>query len=337
MNIKFKLFFIISMLTSSVPIFATEVFTDDQEETFVQTYSEKYNIPKHFIEKALEQAVYQPNSYQLQLPASGSAAQPSLRSLERYKRQFIYPAMVNRGTQFMCDHKDALRKAKTTYGVPPEVILGIIGVETRYGVNTGHYRVLDALATIAFNAPRRVEYFQNELAAYLLMCYKNGWDPTTLYGSIDGGIGISQFMPSSYLDYAVSYTDDAPDLMLPNDAILSIANYIKQHGWKPDEPVYINIKYNPKTCQKLACNNRELTYPLSTWKQNGVNLQKSPVHPSSMADLVSFGSVYNNPAWLALNNFFVIFAYNHSNRYALTTYQLGKIVVAKGNKLGCNI
>jgi membrane-bound lytic murein transglycosylase B len=243
--------------------------------------------------------------------------------------------MINRGAQFMCAHREALRKSRNTYGVPSEVILGIIGVETAYGTNTGHYRVLDALTTVAFNSPRRVEFFQEELAKYLLMCYQNGWNPANMHGSIDGGFGIAQFMPSSYLDYAVSYSGDTPDLMIANDAIVSIGNYIKGHGWKSGEPVYLNVKHNNKTCQTLRCNNRELAYSIATWKQNGVTIRSSAIDPSSMADLISFSNLAQNPAWLALDNFFVIFAYNHSNRYALVTYQLGQAVVAKAAKLGC--
>jgi membrane-bound lytic murein transglycosylase B len=312
---------------------ATKVFTDEEAEKFVSTYSAKLNIPEKYMEKALERAVFQPRSYQLQQPRGPAKA--TQRGWERYRRQFINPAMINRGAQFMCSHRDALHKARDKYGVPPEVILGIIGVETAYGTNTGHYRMLDALATVAFNSPRRVEFFQDELAKYLLMCYKNDWNPEEIRGSIDGGYGIAQFMPSSYLDYAVSYSGDTPDLMVADDAILSIGNYIKGHGWKSGEPVYLNAKHNSKTCQTLRCNNRELAYSIATWKQNGVTTRSTAVDPSSMADLISFSNLAQNPAWLALDNFFVIFTYNHSNRYALVTYQLGQAVITRAAKNGC--
>jgi membrane-bound lytic murein transglycosylase B len=330
-----KLFFIAYVSFNNINVMAIPVFTDDQEDKFITTFSDKYNIPRKYMEKSLEQAVYQPNSYQLQVYSSNSSG-PSQRSWERYRRQFIYPAMINKGANFMCSHQDALRKARNNYGIPPEVILGIIGVETAYGGNTGRYRVLDALATVAFNSPRRVDFFQDELAKYLLMCYQNGWDPAAMRGSIDGGFGIAQFMPSSYLDYAVSYTGDTPDLMIANDAIVSIANYIKEHGWKNGEPVYLVARHSPTTCQKLNCNNRALTYPIATWRQNGVTTIHAPgVSASSMADLISFSNLAKNPAFLALTNFYVIYAYNHSSRYALATYQLGQSVVAKAAKLGC--
>jgi len=329
-----KILFIAYLSLNLTCVLATKAFTDAQEEKFVDTYSSKYKIPSDYMEKALGKAVFQPRSYQLQQP-HGGPTQPGQQSWERYRRQFIYPAMINKGAQFMCAHKDALRKARSTYGVPSEVILGIIGVETAYGGNTGHYRVLDALTTDAFNSPRRVEFFQEELAKYILMCYQNGWNPEAMHGSIDGGFGIAQFMPSSYLDYAVSFTDDTPDLMIANDAIVSIANYIKKHGWKSGEPVYLHVKHNGKTCLRLTCNNKELTYSVSFWRQNGVSVRGTEIDPSSMADLISFSNLASNPAWLALNNFFVIYSYNHSNRYALATYQLGQAVVAKAAKLGC--
>ncbi|HLX53656.1 MAG TPA: lytic murein transglycosylase, partial [Aquella sp.] len=307
MKLFVKLLVIAYISLSFTHAWATKVFTDSQEEKFVETYSTKYKIPDSFIEKALEQAIFQPKSYQLQQPRVSRA--PTWQSWERYRRQFIYPTMINKGAQFMCAHQDALRRARNTYGVPAEVILGIIGVETAYGANTGHYRVLDALATDAFNSPRRVEFFQEELAKYLLMCYQNGWAPAAMRGSIDGGFGIAQFMPSSYLDYAVSYTDDTPNLMIANDSIVSIANYIKQHGWKSGEPVYLHVKHNGKTCLQLTCNNKELAYSVSTWKQNGVSVRGPDVNPSNMADLISFSNLASNPAWLALNNFFVIYSY----------------------------
>lgn len=331
-----KVFFTAFLCLSSITVMAANAFTNEQEEKFIQTYSSKYNIPKKYMEKALEQAVYQPNSYRMQLPSGGSAAGPNQKSWERYRQQFINPAMINKGAQFMCTHQGALHKAKIEYGVPSEVVLGIIGVETAYGGNTGHYRVLDALTTIAFNAPRRVDYFQDELAKYILMCYQNGWNPAALYGSIDGGFGIAQFMPSSYLDYAVSYTDDTPDLMKANDAIVSIANYIKEHGWKSGQPVYLKAIHNATTCKKLNCNNKTLTYPVSTWKQHGVIVHNPDgISTSSMADLISFSNLAKNPAFLALNNFYVIYSYNHSSRYALATYQLGQAVIAKAARLGC--
>ncbi len=328
-----KIIFIVCITLNLTYAFATEVFTDEQAEKFINTYSSKLNIPEKYMQKALDQAVFQQRSFQLQQP--GRSSKPTQKGWERYRRQFIYPAMINKGARFMCDHKDAFHQARDKYGVPPEVILGIIGVETAYGANTGHYRMLDALATVAFNSPRRVEFFQDELAKYLLMCYKNDWDPTEIKGSIDGGYGIAQFMPSSYLDYAVSYSGDTPDLMVANDAIVSIGNYIKGHGWKSGEPVYLNAKLNSKTCQTLRCNNRELAYSIATWKQNGVSARSAAIDSSSMADLISFGNLARNPAWLALDNFFVIFAYNHSNRYALVTYQLGQAVVARAAKNGC--
>lgn len=332
--LKIKLIFIFYISLNIVNVFATDVFTNEQLEKFVDTYSIKYDIPASYIEKALEQAVFQPRSYQLQQPKGTSTVAPQ-KSWERYRRQFIYPAMINKGARFMCDHLGALHKSRSNYGVPPEVILGIIGVETAYGTNTGHYRMLDALATTAFNSPRRTDFFQDELAQYILMCYKNGWNPADMKGAIDGGFGIAQFMPSSYLDYAISYTDDIPNLMVADDAIVSIANYIKAHGWKSGEPVYLHVKHNGHTCLKLNCNNKELTYSLETWKKNGVSVPKTGIKPSSMADLISFSNLSSNPAWLALNNFFVIYSYNHSSRYALATYQLGQAVVAKAAQSGC--
>lgn len=331
-----KLFFIIYLGINLTIAFAKNALTSEQVESFAAKYSDKHKIPKEYIKKTLGQAKFEPHSDQLKpATAKHDANLGSQTSWEHYRGQFIYPGMINKGAQFMCGHLGAIRKAKSDYGVPPEVILGIIGVETSYSENIGHTKVLDTLATIAFNSDRRVDFFQDELAIYILLCFKNGWDPTAMLGSIDGAFGITQFMPSSYLNYAVSYTKGIPNLMIADDAIVSIANYIKQHGWRSNEPVYLHVKQDALTCQKLNCNNRALAHPISIWKQNGVLVEKLTVSINSMADLISFGNLARNPAWLALNNFFVIYSYNHSNRYALTTYQLGIAVVASAAKLGC--
>ncbi|MCC2644962.1 MAG: lytic murein transglycosylase [Burkholderiales bacterium] len=336
MKLLSKLFFTIYISVYLTNVFAVNVFTKSQEARFVELYSTKYKIPKDYMKTVLQQAVFQPRS-DLFKPhnASKDAALSTEASLLDYQKQFIYPAMINKGVRFMCKHKDAIRKANIEYGVPPEVILGIIGVETAYNENLGRFKVLDTLATIAFNSYRRTQFFQDELAKYILICYKNNWNPTAMRGSIAGAFGITQFMPSSYLNYAVSYTNSTPNLMLANDAILSIANYIKHHGWKHGEPVYLQAKYNTLTCQKLGCNNRALSHRVSSWKQAGVTvIDSAAINSSSMADLVTFSGPKNR-AWLALNNFFVIFGYNNSTRYVLTTYPLGVKVVASASKLGC--
>ena len=164
--------------------------------------------------------------------------------------------MVKAGQKFMCAHKDALDLAKKKYGIPPNYIVGIIGVETLYGRFVGNYRELDTLATLAFSSPERTTFFQDELAEYLKMCYNNDIDPTSIISSIDGGFGLSQFMPSSYNKFAVSASDDTPNLFAPDDAIMSVANYLKQHDWK----------YSEKNLAAIYSYNHSVLYVLKVYQ-----------------------------------------------------------------------
>jgi membrane-bound lytic murein transglycosylase B len=218
-------------LTATTMAGSRPIFTDDQEDAFAQIYSSKYDIPERFIKQTLSQAVFQPRTYQLEQIHHVNTTEPqNIDSLNRRVR--VSQAMVHAGQKFMCQHQDALAKAKQMYGIPPNYIVGILGVETLYGRFVGNYRELDTLTTLAFNSPERTAFFQDELAQYLVMCYKNELDPTAMISSIDGGFGLSQFMPSSYNKFAVSTTRNAPNLFSANDAIMSVAHYLKEHNWK---------------------------------------------------------------------------------------------------------
>lgn len=158
----------------------------------------------------------------------------------RYRKKFITPDNVQNGVVFWNQYEDALNRAWQVYGVPPEIIVGIIGVETRWGRVMGKTRILDALATLSFNYPRRAEYFSGELETFLLMARDEQDDPLNLKGSFAGAMGYGQFMPSSYKQYAVDFSGDGHiNLWDPVDAIGSVANYFKAHGWVKGDQVAV--------------------------------------------------------------------------------------------------
>lgn len=158
----------------------------------------------------------------------------------RYRKKFITPDNVQNGVAFWNQHQEALERARRVYGVPPEIIVGIIGVETRWGRVMGKTRILDALATLSFNYPRRAAYFSGELETFLLMARDEQDDPLDLKGSFAGAMGYGQFMPSSYKEFAVDFNGDGHiNLWDPEDAIGSVANYFKQHGWKAGDTVAV--------------------------------------------------------------------------------------------------
>ncbi|MBP9743674.1 MAG: lytic murein transglycosylase [Burkholderiales bacterium] len=315
---------------------ARAVLDATQEAQFIQKYALKYHLSEDYIKSALNQAVFQPSSYNMQAAIYNAPSGMKGKSFAQYRRQFINPYGISAGEDFMCEYRDTLAQAETKYGVPSSVIIGIIGVETSYGSFTGHYRVIDTLATLAFNSPRRIEFWQDELAKYLLMCYQYDLDVGDLRGAIDGGFGIGQFMPSAYLEFAVSAKGGnvAPNLMRADDAIMSIANYLKQHGWKTGAPVAWQVKRIKNTCKLLDCDQKEVSYTLKTWQKNGVIINK-PFNPEFMADLITFDGSYKDPAWLAFDNFYTIFSYNHSPKYAMAVYQLGTIITNNVAHFGC--
>jgi membrane-bound lytic murein transglycosylase B len=156
-----------------------------------------------------------------------------------YRASFLNPPRIDGGAAFWNQYAAVLKRAEQQYGVPQEIIVAVIGVETLYGRRTGRYRTLDALTTLAFDYPHRAEFFRNELAEYLLLAREQNFSLLDIKSSYAGAMGIPQFMPSSYRKYAVDFNSNGKIDILnePEDAIGSVANYLKQYGWKTGEPI----------------------------------------------------------------------------------------------------
>ncbi|MCS2168932.1 lytic murein transglycosylase B [Scandinavium sp. TWS1a] len=242
----------------------------------------------------------------------------------RYRKQFITPDNVQNGVAFWNEHQDALTRAWQVYGVPPEIIIGIIGVETRWGRVMGKTRILDALATLSFNYPRRAKYFSGELETFLLMARDEQDDPLDLKGSFAGAMGYGQFMPSSYKQYAVDFNGDGHiNLWDPDDAIGSVANYFKQHGWVKGDQVAV-----PAVGQAPGLDNGFKTnYSVSQLSAAGLSpTQSLGDHQQASLLRLDVGTGYEY--WYGLPNFYTITRYNHSTHYAMAVWQLGQAVAA---------
>lgn len=240
----------------------------------------------------------------------------------RYRGKFITPDNVQNGVQFWNQYQAELKRAEAVYGVPPEIIVGIIGVETRWGRVMGKTRIIDALSTLAFSYPRRAEYFSAELETFLLMAREEGKDPLTLKGSFAGAMGYGQFMPSAFQNYAVDGNGDGHvDLWDPVDAIFSVANYFRGYGWTPGAPVAI-----PASGQAPDLDHGFKTrYPVSTLNQAGLTPNGSlQGHKEASLLRLDVGSGYQY--WYGLPNFYTITRYNHSTHYAMAVWQLGEAV-----------
>ena len=247
-----------------------------------------------------------------------------------YREHFLTPERVSDGAQFWADHRESLERVAGTYQVPPEYLVAILGIETRYGRVTGHYRVLDALATLAFDYPPRGGYFRGELEQFLLLTKENKLDPLTTCGSYAGAMGVPQFMPSVYRRYAVDADSDKKrDLWNSWDDILaSVANYLHEWGWTPGAPVLAETTLDPDPSFEVEPHNLDLNETVGSLGAHGIKVDLD-VPPNTPAVLIS-AEQRDGPAYrVGFHNFYVITRYNHSARYAMTVYDLATAVAAR--------
>jgi membrane-bound lytic murein transglycosylase B len=247
----------------------------------------------------------------------------------RYRGKFLTEDNITKGVGFWQRHEAALERAAARYGVPPEYIVAIIGVETRYGSYLGKTRIIDALATLAFAYPRRAEYFTGELESFLVMARDEGVDPFGPRGSYAGAMGLGQFMPSSFRDYAVDFDGDGDrDLWSPVDAIGSVANYFSSHGWRPGEPVAVRAQVQSGSNAGLMKTGFSTSYGLNELAGRGITPTRS-LGGASKASLLQLdiGSGYDY--WLGSPNFYTITRYNHSTYYAMAVHQLAQAIRAR--------
>lgn len=247
-----------------------------------------------------------------------------------YRERFITPERIDGGVQFWNDHKESLERIAAQYQVAPEYIVAILGVETRYGSNLGHYRVLDALATLAFDYPARRAFFTGELEQFLILAKENKLDPLTLMGSYAGAMGAPQFMPSSYRRYAVdANTDSQRDLWSDwDDIIASVANYLHEHGWTTDGPVLAETTLDPEPSFKIEPHNLELNETVATLGAKGVKVNLDV--PAETPTVLISAEQRDGPAYrVGFHNFYVISRYNASARYVMAVNDLAQAVAQR--------
>ena len=253
-----------------------------------------------------------------------------------YRAIFLTEKREKEGLAFFAEHAETLARAEETYGVPAEIIVAIIGVETLYGRITGSYRVIDALSTLAFDYPKRSPFFTKELKSYLMLTREQGFDPLTLKGSYAGAMGYGQFMPSSYLSYAVDFDgEEVIDIWNnPVDAIGSVANYFKRHGWRTDAQVVSAADAAADAPQDWFVSSRKDLKPVRTvaqFAEAGI-VPRAETDPAAMATAMKFELEDGYEYWLGLHNFYVITRYNHSAMYAMSVYQLSQRIGAKAGQ-----
>jgi len=278
---------------------------------------QKHQFDEHALRKLFSQVRTLPSIVR------AISAPATARPWHEFRARNVDPARISGGVAFWREHAALLAKARQHYGVPEEIIVATIGIETLYGRNTGSFRVMEALATLAFNYPPRAELFRSELEAYLLMVRESGLDPMKMRGSYAGAMGIPQFLPSSFRRYAVDFdADGRRDLMTVADAIGSVANYYREFGWQTGGTVLVPVSVSGDTEGLLKAGIKP-HLKVAELKRLGVS-PTTPVDEDAEAALFTAEAESGPRYWLGLNNFYVITRYNRSVNYALAVYELAR-------------
>lgn len=276
-----------------------------------------------------------PRVKQLILPATTQTA----KNWTAYRERFIEPRRIDAGVAFWALHEDALLRAESAYGVPAEIVMGILGVETFYGRITGGFPVLDALATLAFDFPaahpraaERQAFFRGELAEFLKLTREQGLKPADVRGSYAGALGWPQFMPGSWRKFAVDFDGDGHINLLtsPVDAIGSIAHYLAGYGWKPGQPTHfhdVTLPVDPAERARLLAPDIKPTFTAAELLAAGAEpAAGARAHTGPLAVIELHNGGDPPTVVLGTENFWAVTRYNWSAYYALAVIELGQAV-----------
>jgi membrane-bound lytic murein transglycosylase B len=314
------LFRLIAALLLAAPAATlADLHQGDDVRDFIEQMSSRHGFDKDRLAGVLGEARIQQSI--LEAISRPAEAMP----WHRYRTIFIREDRIRLGSEFLREHRQILERAEQAYGVPAEIISAILGVETRYGSNTGAYRVIDSLVTLGFRYPKRSEFFKKELEQFLLLAREQRLDPLAVKGSYAGAMGIPQFISSSFRHYAVDFDGDGSIDIWDNveDAIGSVANYFSVHGWKPGRDIAFRASASGDRYRELLGTKLEPDMTLAELDGYGVKPDAGG-RPDLKARLLSFELEDGEELWLGLDNFYVITRYNHSALYAMAVYQLAR-------------
>lgn len=291
---------------------------------FIREMAQRHGFAESELRQVFGRVTQQPEI----LHAIRPPLSPRVRSWERYRAIFLNERHIAEGLRFLAHNAEALARAERQFGVPQEIIVAIIGIETFYGQNMGKWRVIDALATLAFDYPPRAEFFRGELESYLLFVRESDLDMLGVRGSYAGAIGIPQFMPGSYRRWAVDYDGDGvPRLRSsPTDAIGSVANFLRMHGWVQGAPIAYPVEAGSADTAPLLAAGLKPSFSLAQLASAGITLRPEPaVDSGTVAALIELQTPDKPSEFRAgLENFYVITRYNRSSFYASAVFDLSE-------------
>ena len=322
--------------TAAEPPGATSYANRPAAMAFADDMATRRDMDPAWARDMLGQARQLPTVSRLMAPAPAGTP----KNWRVYRSRFIDPVRIRAGVRFWQDNRAALERAEQEFGVPAEIIVGIIGVETIYGQQMGIFRVMDALATLAFDFPashpraaERSAYFKGELEQFLSLHYLAGTNPFSARGSFAGAMGMPQFMPTSWARYAVDFDGDGKVDLFNSaaDAIGSVANYFKGYGWTPGMPATYPVHFDPATLDKDALLAPDIlpTFSVASFTAKGAVLEGQALQHKGPLALIELQNGDDAPSYVAgTENFYAITRYNWSSYYAMAVLELGREVAA---------
>ena len=315
---------LIGLITLAVTFVATSALSQSAAEAkavdaFVEEMAAKHDFDHAALAATFDDVRFRPRIIELM------NKQTKRKQWKEYRALFVNRQKIEGGIRFWRENRPALDAASEKFGVPPEIIIAVIGVETHYGRNTGGFKVLDALTTLAFGYPKRAPLFRLELEHFLLLAREESMAMAAPKGSYAGAMGIGQFMPGSYRRYAIDFDGDGERDLFSNttDAIGSVANYLTAYGWQRSEPVAAPAVLDLGAQKPFETAKLSTRYSLEDLQQRGVSA--TGAFPSTKRAIPLTLTNADGPEyWLGFDNFYVITRYNHSVYYAMAVYHLSR-------------
>jgi membrane-bound lytic murein transglycosylase B len=313
--------FLFLMLFCAPVLAAEHPGTDD----FVERAASEYGLSASEVRALLQEAEYKQSIVDaISRPAEG-------KPWYEYRKIFLTDKRIKGGVKFWKKNKELIKAASEKFGVDEEIIVSIIGVETFYGRITGSYRIIDSLVTLGFYYPQglssdRSPFFSKELMQYMKLASEEGLPANEVTGSYAGAMGMGQFMPSSYREYAVDFDGDGKrDLWRSTpDVVGSVANYLQRHGWEPGQPVTRRaIASQGAAFDEISSRGYKPSLTVAEWQEKGFQ-SSNELPPDLPAAVLKLKEEKRNTYWLTFKNFYVITRYNRSPRYAMAVYELSQ-------------